>query len=248
MNTGIPDAWDLGWKLAAVLDGWGGEGLLDAYDFERRPACARAAEQSLRNFHHLMTEEAQPLIDRPGPEADLVRAAVGSQLERDNERSWNQSGTHLGYLYFPSPLVWDDGSPIPEDDTHGYAPTARPGARAPHAWLDDGRSTLDLFGPDFTLLDFGDSDPSRLVEIAAERGMPLKVCRLDDPQIARLYERSLVLVRPDGHVAWRGDTVPARVEEIVDAVLGFGPAIGGRRDLGTVGLESANSPRVTPTS
>lgn len=229
MNTGILDAWDLGWKLAALLDGWGGDELLGAYDIERRPACHRAAEQSLRNFHRLMTEEPQPLICEASERGEEVRARIGRQLQEENARSWNQSGTHLGYLYFPSPLIVDDGSPIPEDDTYGYTPTARPGARAPHVWLSDGRSILDLFGLWFTLLSFGDLDCGAFVRAAAERGVPLEVRVVDDAQAAEAYERKLVLVRPDGHVAWRGDSVPAQPGEIIDAARGAGPGIAARR-------------------
>jgi hypothetical protein len=229
MNTGIPDAWDLGWKLAAIAQGWGGSGLLDAYDIERRPACHRAALQSLRNYHGLVDDTRQPLIDQPGPEGDRVRREVGERLVRENERAWNPVGIHLGYLYHPSPVVVDDGSPVPEDSPYDYAPTARPGARAPHAWLADGRSTIDLFGAGFTLLAFAGQDATPIAAAAAERGVPLVVVDLDEPHVARLYERALVLVRPDGHVAWRGDLPPDDCLELIDVVRGAGPRIAARR-------------------
>jgi hypothetical protein len=140
---------------------------------------------------------------------------------------------HLGYLTFPSPVVVDDGSAVAEDDTYHYVPSARPGARAPHVWLGAGRSTLDLFGPGFTLLDFGGQGADRFAEAASRRGVPLRVCRVASETAASLYERSFVLVRPDGHVAWRGDVSPGATESlrIIDTVRGAGPRIAARRSV-----------------
>lgn len=229
MNTGIPDAWDLGWKLAAVLDGWGGDTLLDSYDIERRPICHRAAEESLRNYRRLTGWTREPAILDDTREGHVVREALGRHLVEENERSWHPVGIHLGYLTFPSPIVIDDGSAIPEDDTIGYVPSARPGARAPHVWLPDGRSILDLFGPGFTLLDFGAHCTDGLIEAARRRGVPLLVHRITTEAAASVYERRLVLVRPDGHVAWRADVEPADPLDVIDTVRGAGPRAAGRR-------------------
>ena len=125
-------------------------------------------------------------------------------------------GVHLGYRYEGSPLIVPDGTPAPPMETASYTPTARPGHRAPHAWMKDGRSTLDLFGREFTLLCFG-PDPPR-VEFA---NIPIAIVDIDDPKIAGLYERRLVLVRPDGHVAWRGDNPPADARAVADMVRGI---------------------------
>ncbi len=101
-------------------------------------------------------------------------------------------------------------------------PSARPGARAPHAWLDDGRSVLDLYGHGFVLLRLGEgaSDAAEIVAAAGRRRVPLTVVALTEPAVVQLYERSLVLVRPDGHVAWRGDTPPADPVAVIDRVRG----------------------------
>jgi hypothetical protein len=117
-----------------------------------------------------------------------------------------------------------DGTPEPPDDYSNYVQTARPGHRAPHGWLAPGRSTLDLFGRGFTLLRLGAAPPEcgGLVEAAAVRGVPLTVHDIADPAIAAQYERRLVLVRPDGHVAWRGDAVPQDALAVIDAVRGAG--------------------------
>jgi 2-polyprenyl-6-methoxyphenol hydroxylase-like FAD-dependent oxidoreductase len=228
MNTGIQDAFDLGWKLTAVLDGWGGECLLDSYDYERRPASARAAEVSLKNYRRLVSAEQRAEIYSPTAEGEAARRAIGAGLVEENEKSWHPVGVHLGYIYNPSPIVVADGTVKPEDDTYGYQPTTFPGARAPHIWLSPQKSILDLFGDGFVLLKFADV-PTEAIEVAAaSRRVPLRVHRIEDRDAATLYERALVLVRPDGHVAWRGDCLPAAALELIDIVRGAGPRIAAR--------------------
>jgi hypothetical protein len=125
-----------------------------------------------------------------------------------------------------SPIVWYDGAAAPQSSTVEYQPTTLPGSRAPHAWLSDGRSTIDLFGNGFTLLRLGASapQPSSIERAAAQRGVPLHNIGIADPAIATPYERPLVLVRPDGHVAWRGTHEPADSLAVIDYVRGAGAA------------------------
>jgi 2-polyprenyl-6-methoxyphenol hydroxylase-like FAD-dependent oxidoreductase len=236
MNTGIQDAFDLGWKLAAVLGGWGGEVLLESYDHERRPASARAAEVSLKNYRRLRSAAQQNAIYSPTAEGDAARRAIGARLVEENERSWNPVGVHLGYIYHPSPIVVPDGTPKPQDDTYGYAPTAFPGARAPHVWLAPDRSTLDLFGDGFVLLKFAEVPSEAIEQAAAHRGVPLRVQRIDYAAAAGLYGRALVLVRPDGHVAWRADAAPEDALQLIDTVRGAGPRIAARRPDALTGV------------
>jgi hypothetical protein len=137
------------------------------------------------------------------------------------QQEWHSFGVGMGYRYDTSPVVVPDGTPPTPDDPGEYLPTARPGHRAPHAWLADGRSTLDLFGDGFTLLRLGfPGDVRPLADAAEAIGMRLRVVSIDDPAIARLYERSLVLVRPDGMVAWRGDALPGDVAALVAKLSG----------------------------
>ncbi|MGH7090775.1 MAG: FAD-dependent monooxygenase, partial [Stellaceae bacterium] len=229
MNTGIQDAFDLGWKLSAMLDGWGGAALLDSYDWERRPAAARAAQMSLDNYYRLTSAAPSTAIETPGPEGDAVRRATGARLVAENEKSWHPIGIHLGYIYQPSPIVVPDGTPVPEDDTIDYRPTAIPGARAPHCWLGPDRSILDLYGTGFVLLDFGSGEGAALAAAAAERRVPLAVHPICDEGAARLYEAKLVLVRPDGHVAWRGARLPADPLALIDRMRGAASRIAARR-------------------
>jgi len=221
MNTGIQDAFDLGWKLAAVLQGWGGPVLLDSYDYERRPAAARAAEVSLRNYRRLTSAAQCADIDAPTPAGDAARRAIGEQLVEENKRAWYRPGAHLGYVYHPSPIVVPDGTPVPADDTVCYEPTAFPGARAPHVWLEPDKSILDLFGDGFVLLKFYDIPSEALERAAADRAVPLSVHRITSREAAILYARKLVLVRPDGHIAWRGDSLPD-VLALIETVRGAG--------------------------
>jgi len=229
MNTGIQDAFDLGWKLAAMIDGWGGEGLLESYDDERRPASARAAEVSLQNYRRLISAEQRAEIYSPTPEGEAARRAIGARLVEENEKSWHPVGVHLGYIYHPSPIVVPDGTKQPEDDTFGYRPTAFPGARAPHVWLAPGKSTLDLFGDGFVLLKFVDVPTAAIERAAKDRGVPLRIERIENTDATALYGRALVLVRPDGHVCWRDNAAPKDAALLMDTIRGAGSRIEIRR-------------------
>jgi 2-polyprenyl-6-methoxyphenol hydroxylase-like FAD-dependent oxidoreductase len=231
MNTGIQDAFDLGWKLAAVLQGWGGPVLLDSYDYERRPASARAAEVSRQNYRRLTSAPQCSEIYSPTPAGDAARRAIGARLVEENQKSWHPMGVHLGYIYNPSPIVVPDGTPVPADDTVGYEPTAFPGARAPHVWLRPDKSILDLFGDGFVLLKFDDVSSERLEHAAADRGVPLTVHRVASPDAAKLYARKLTLVRPDGHVAWRGNSLPQLPLALIDTVRGSGQRVAAMRPM-----------------
>ena len=225
MNTGMQDAFDLGWKLAATLDGWGGPVLLESYDYERRPTSSRAAVESLKNFRRLTANTSYPDIAADTPAGEALRRMLGRRLVEENEKSWHPVGVHLGYIYNPSPIVVPDGTVRPPDDTVGYIPSAFPGARAPHFWIGKSRSVLDLFGDGFTLLKFDDV-ASRALEVAfADHAVPLRVELINSRKGADLYECPLILVRPDGHVAWRGHRAPADPSVVADTVRGAGPRI-----------------------
>ncbi len=225
MNTGIGDAADLGWKLEAALNGWGGDGLLRSYEAERRPVGLRNVEEASRNLRRMLSTRERlpgPEIFQPGAASDAARKDYGDWLAAVMRHEWFANGVMLGYRYDHSLIVVPDGTAAPPDVPHPYVQTARPGARAPHVWLADGRSTLDLFGRGFTLLRLGADAPSgeRIVRAAAARNMPLQVVSLAEPQVLDAYQRRLVLVRPDGHVAWRADSEPTDPAALIDIVRG----------------------------
>jgi 2-polyprenyl-6-methoxyphenol hydroxylase-like FAD-dependent oxidoreductase len=221
MNTGIGDAVDLGWKLAAVHEGWGGEQLLASYEAERRPAGLRACQEAMKNFERITPRRSFAEIHDDSAEGAKLRADLGGKLAVSMRNAWdNPLNTHLGYRYDGSPVCIPDGAPPPEpQDSRDYAQSSHPGGRAPHAWLADGRSTLDLFGNGFTLLRFS-CIRETFSEEARRRGMPLRAVDIGDAAVAELYEKRLVLVRPDGHVAWRGDAPPADAGAVLDLVRG----------------------------
>jgi 2-polyprenyl-6-methoxyphenol hydroxylase-like FAD-dependent oxidoreductase len=222
LNTGIGDVSDLGWMLAALLGGWGAAGLLAAYDLERRPVAIRNARSSTANYQGWVDNRGYQDVLRDDQAGEECRRRIGARLASSLNQEWNSLGIDLGYRYDQSPIVVPDGSPPTPDDPSDYVPTSRPGHRAPHAWLADGRSTLDLFGPGFTLLLLGatDTDVSPLLGAARDRGVPLAVVGIDEPAVVKLYQRRLVLVRPDGHVAWRSDEPPADPAALLDTVRG----------------------------
>jgi 2-polyprenyl-6-methoxyphenol hydroxylase-like FAD-dependent oxidoreductase len=204
MHTGIEEAVNLAWKLAAMLDGWGGAGLVASYEAERRPVALRNVALSTATYNGL--RRIPGLADA---------ATLGSDDWRDILAATSPSEqVKMDYGYDASPICVADGAPA------GPA-AARPGARAPHAWLADGRSTLDLFGDGFVLLCFGGTDgrAAPLIRAAAQRGVPLRAVAIDDPAIASLHGAALVLVRPDAHVAWRGDDAAAP-DAIIDRARG----------------------------
>ncbi len=222
MNTGIGDAVDLTWKLAATLEGWGGEHLLDSYSRERQPVGARNVAEASGNLRRMLSVGVYPDIADDTPQGAATRAKVGREFTAMMRREWFTLGIHLGYRYEGSPICWPDGTAPPPDDARSYVPVARPGHRAPHAWLADGRSTLDLFGRRFTLVGFdaGAHEAKPLLQAARARGVPLDFVTLCEPQAAALYGRKFVLVRPDGHVAWRDDRMPDEPLRLIDVVRG----------------------------
>jgi len=207
VNTGIGDVDGLGWRLEAMLAGWGNPALLESYGTERQPVARRNAAVSTHNYKLWTAPKNTAGILNDDEAGEALRAEVGRSLLLSTQSDWQSWGLQLGYRYEGSTAIVPDGTQEPPDSYSEYTPTARPGHRAPHAWLGDGLSTLDLFGRGFALLAFPGADEGMIAGFEAEAeaaGMPLTTHRIADPEIAALYERPIVLVRPDGHVAWRG--------------------------------------------
>lgn len=222
MNTGIAEAVDLSWKLEAVLAGWGGEALLDSYEAERRPVAIRNVRQGSENLAAMRSAPPEPRLLEPGPSGDEARARIGAHVRSAMQREWRSFGIHLGARYRNSPVLWTDEPEPPEQDVAQFEQCAHVGARAPHVWLEPGVSTLDLFGRGFVLLDFHaeDAPPSALLDAAEAVETPLRHVALSHAEAAATYQKRFVLVRPDGHIAWRGDELPQDPARVIDTLRG----------------------------
>src|SRR5215510_9268726 len=150
-NTAVEDAVNLGWKLAAVVQGWGGPALLATYERERRPAAQRNTAIARGFADSIGRYTAQEAIEAPGPEGDRMRAEAGAYLLDHAQREFNIPGVTFGVRYDASPIVIADAAP-PPDEINRYLPSGVPGGRAPHAWLADGASLYDRYGRDLTLI------------------------------------------------------------------------------------------------
>ena len=221
VNTGIADAVGLSWVLNSLVAGWGSPGLLLAYEEERRPIALRNFGSSTENYK-VWVGKGMDNVLKEGPLGIAARRNIGISMQLGLQQEWYSQGIALGYRYEGSPVIIPDNTQEPEDHPSYYCPTARPGHRAPHAWLADGRSTIDLFGKGFVLLDFGaeQADLDRLHAAAKQSSVPLRIETIAQPEIAALYQRKLVLVRPDGHVAWRADFIPQDAEKLFDHIRG----------------------------
>jgi 2-polyprenyl-6-methoxyphenol hydroxylase-like FAD-dependent oxidoreductase len=237
-NTGVGDAANLGWKLAAVLAGWGGPGLLDSYTAERRPVAARTIDAAARHLRNTPLDLAGLVagMSVPGSAAAAAGRAAAEAIHESKDCEFHSLGLVLGYTYADSPIVAMDEvhkahevheqvHESPADPDVEYQPTARPGARLPHLRLPDGGALYDRLGPGHNLLCVGQTgDPTRFARAAAERGMPLHLVDLSGllPTTTALaaLEASQLLVRPDQHVAWRGDDAGSRAAAVLELVCG----------------------------
>lgn len=221
MNTGIGDAVDLGWKLAATLLGFGGPDLLPSYETERRPVGLRNREASaghtrvriaIAECYRNARALEEPLSD--ARRSELAKAIAG--LGNVENESW---GIEFGYVYDGSPIVARDPGAASPFDPARYVPTTMPGARLPSTFLQEGSALFDRLGPWFTLVNFGAADTRPLVSAAERAGVPLQVLSLREPALESVYGRDALLVRPDQHIAWRGSAA-ADGAKILSRALG----------------------------
>jgi 2-polyprenyl-6-methoxyphenol hydroxylase-like FAD-dependent oxidoreductase len=207
-NTAIEDAVNLGWKLAAVLKGWGGAALLDSYETERQ-AIARRNTGYARGFaDSLGLFMPPPELEDETPAGEAARKLTGDHFNHHARFEFNIPGITFGGRYDGSPVVVPDGLSAPPDTVNTYQPSACPGGRAPHLWLADGHSLYDALGFEFTLLQLGakpaDAEPFRAA--AQALGVPLSIVPIAGEEARDLYGADLALIRPDQIVAWRGNS------------------------------------------
>ncbi|MCU1436895.1 MAG: 2-polyprenyl-6-methoxyphenol hydroxylase [Pseudarthrobacter sp.] len=224
-NTCIGDAANLAWKIAAVLEGWAGPGLLESYEAERRPVARRTISDAAANGEALAYHFADPALEAEGADGGAARATAHAALGV-KQSEFDSLGLVLGYSYAASPVVVPDGSPVPAEDPIRYTPSASPGALLPHAWLDDSMSVYDILGAGFTLLvdsvalagaAAGDVY-APVIAMADAWRIPLTVTALDPDMngipMADAWAAAAVLVRPDQHVAWRGSSPEAAAQAL----------------------------------
>src|SRR5215831_15746189 len=223
MNAGLADAIDLSWQIAAAVNGWAPPAILDAYEPERRPITEQVSRFAV-GLALKMIEQRRAVpaeIELPGPIGDAVRARIGKEASEYHVQQYCCGGLNFGYFYDRSPIISYDGTSQPGYTMYDFTPSSVPGCRAPHFWLRDGRSLYDALGPAYTLVRF---DPSvcvsGLLDAAARRRVPIVLLDLAEPEGRGLHARNLVLVRPDQHVAWRGDSEPAEPLGLVDLIRG----------------------------
>jgi 2-polyprenyl-6-methoxyphenol hydroxylase-like FAD-dependent oxidoreductase len=223
MNAGIADATNLSWLLAAHLNGWAPAAILDAYEAERLPITDQVsrfamshAETEIRRRGAIPDE-----IEEAGPRGAQARAEVGRLTYAINVQQYACAGLNFGTYYDRSPIIAYDGEAQPPYTMAGYTPSPVPGCRTPHLWLPGGKSLYDALGPELTLLRLDPAVDATPLEMAAmHRGVPLAVVDIAASEAADPYRHKLVLSRPDQHVAWRGDAVPADPLVLVDRVRG----------------------------
>lgn len=208
MNMGIGDAVDLGWKLSAVLKGWGGPALLDSYERERRPVHIHVMGEATANHNLMSNALLEGDIEADNELGEAARRRAAEHIQSGKLSEFYTLGTILGDCYADSPVIDRAGRADPPRDFLNYIPRAEPGCRAPHAWMHDGSSLFDHFGLGLTLLVSSKEKHAGVAAAEADArrlGIPLAIIRPDEAGVRGLYPQALTLIRPDQHIAWTGD-------------------------------------------
>ena len=223
MNSGVGDAIDLAWKLAATLRRWGGPQLLGSYEIERRQVGDRNVGASRYAFlgRRMWRSQYRPNIRDATPEGQATRDNLAAIASVEQRKSNEMIGAELGYRYLGSPIICDEPGG-PEQLFRDYIPTTWPGARLPHVWLEDGRAMQDVCGDGYTLLRLGHTavDMSPLETAFRARGAPLTTTIVEEDTARDVYGYDLILLRPDLHVAWRGNHAPPDAGHLAALVTG----------------------------
>jgi 2-polyprenyl-6-methoxyphenol hydroxylase-like FAD-dependent oxidoreductase len=207
-NTAVEDAVNLGWKLAAVLKGWGGPALLASYETERQAIARRNTAYACGFADSVGLFVPPPELEDDSPAGEAARRRTGDHFDHHARFEFNIPGITFGGRYDDSPIIVADRTAPPPDRPNDYVPTACPGGRAPHLWLADGRSLYDTLGFEFTLLRLGTKPAGSAPFETAAKAMkfPLAVVPVASEEARDLYQADLALIRPDQIVAWRGNS------------------------------------------
>jgi len=223
MNAGIADAASLSWMLAAVLNGWATSNILEAYQAERQPITDQVSRFAFNMAKNVSRQrrEVSAEIERQDKIGEAARATLGQEAYNLYVQQQCCGGLNFGYFYADSPIIAYDGASHPVYSMGRFESSSVPGCRGPHLWLNGSSSLYDACGEGFALLRL---DPraciSGLIDAVAQRGVPLKIVEVDTRDAQSLYAHKLVLLRPDRHVAWRGDEEPVNPVALIDLVRG----------------------------
>jgi 2-polyprenyl-6-methoxyphenol hydroxylase-like FAD-dependent oxidoreductase len=223
MNAGIADAMNLSWMLAAHLQGRAPQSILDAHELERQPITDQVSRFAMKHAEGAIRERTTVPhdLEHDTAEGAAARRRVGEAAYRLHVQQFACAGLNYGYFYDRSPIIAYDAESAPSYSMHDYTPSTVPGCRLPHFWLRDERSLYDALAPDHTLLRFDPTvDASDLLAAADRAGVPLALLDVAADDIPDAYRHSLVLTRPDQHVAWRGDQAPRNARALIDLIRG----------------------------
>ena len=223
MNAGIADAMNLSWTLAAYLNGWAGPAILDTYQKERQPITEQVSNFAMNHEFALAKERksVSPVIEDQTPEGQLAREETGRALYDLNVKQYCCAGLNFGYFYDNSNIIQYDGQTHPSYTINTFNSSTVPGCRLPHFWLENHESIYDKLGSGLTLLQFGDeASGEKIVDTAKELNIPLKLIQLGNNYKNDIYKENLILVRPDFHIAWRGNASPTDCLALLKLVTG----------------------------
>ena len=230
MNMGIADAFNLGWKLAAVIEDQAGHALLASYEPERRPVALQNVEHS--GVHFKVHQDLASIIPGDDPkrvdaetnEGRLLREQINHHYQlHDGENK--DFGVEMGYRYNSAVVMREPDEVEPDWSPHHFTPTTWPGGRAPSLFLSDGTAIFDKFGKHWTLVSFARDrlGMDLIVQAASQLHVPLTLLELPEEAHAKaIYEKLLVLVRPDHHVGWRANSVESAdaARDILETITG----------------------------
>lgn len=224
MNAGIADAMNLSWMLAATLQGWASESILNAYVAERKPITEQVSRFAMGHAGGAIKERntLPPEIEEESEAGETARRKTGEAAYALNVQQYACAGLNYGYYYDASPIIAYDDEAAPAYSMHDYTPSTAPGCRVPHFFLADRRSLYDLMGPGYTLMQLDPAASAQpLLDAALAHGVPLTLLPISRTMdaVPSVYRHTFLLARPDGHVAWRGDAVD-NAEALIDLISG----------------------------
>jgi len=225
MNAGLADAANLAWHLGAQIESWASPMALSAYEKERHPITEQVSRFAMSHAHEMSKrrKEIPQWLEENSPEGHAARAAFGQDLYDLNVQQYCCAGLNFGYFYDQSPIIVYDEENAPDYNMGSFTASSVPGCRAPHFWLEEGRSLYDELGKAYTLLCFEPLNTEGLgwlTEAAASLGMPLKILNVAGTcSVPPEYRHRFVMVRSDAHTVWRGSELTQAVAQRVLAVL-----------------------------